>query len=354
MKSLGLHGPVIVGCLFGSLANAPALAQPEHRAEAPASIEQIDREFESGLAALERQRLQRLAALAAAQAGSEANAAYEAYFQRALDARLYRDAEPIAGRILRQGQSASPQVVYLAEAVDILAKVERGDFRPAVESLEAALQAGKAEGRPAAPALPVATRLALLELIFEKLVGHDQFALAREAFELISQHAQQPAVRDYATARLRRLDRIGKPAPGLVGTDLDGKTVRLDDARGQVVLLIFWASWCVPSAQEVEQFERLYASHRDRGLRVLGINLDTAQDGGQPVETVLPNIRRFVLDHNIPWPTLINGDGERDYAKTYGITDIPANVLIGRDGTVIGLDLDRSNLRRKIEQALGG
>ena len=87
---------------------------------------------------------------------------------------------------------------------------------------------------------------------------------------------------------------------------------------------------------------------------MLGINLDTAQDGGQPVETVLPNIRRFVLDHNIPWPTLINGDGERDYAKTYGITDIPANVLIGRDGTVIGLDLDRSNLRREIEQALGG
>ena len=257
MKSLGLHGPVIAGCLFGSLANAPALAQPEHRAKAPASIEQIDREFESGLAALERQRLERLAALVAAQAGPEANAAYEAYFQRALAARLYRDAEPIAERILRQGQSASPQVVYLAEAVDILAKVERGDFRPAVESLKAALQAGKAEGRPAAPALPVATRLDLLELVFQKLVEHDQFALAREALEVVGRNAEQPAVRDYATARLRRLDRIGKPAPGLAGTDLDGKTVRLGDLRGQVVLLIFWASWCMPNAQEVEQFERV-------------------------------------------------------------------------------------------------
>ena len=60
--------------------------------------------------------------------------------------------------------------------------------------------------------------------------------------------------------------------------------------------------------------------------------MDVSQNGGQKLETVLPNIRRFLLDYNVPWPTLVNGSGDRDYAKAYGVADIPANVLIGRDG----------------------
>ena len=58
-------------------------------------------------------------------------------------------------------------------------------------------------------------------------------------------------------------------------------------------------------------------------------------------ETVLPNIRRFLLDHNVRWPTLVNGSGQRDYAIAYGISDIPANVLIGREGAVVQIDLSR-------------
>ena len=58
----------------------------------------------------------------------------------------------------------------------------------------------------------------------------------------------------------------------------------------------------------------------------------------------MPNIRRFLLDHNVRWPNLINGTGAHDYAKAYGVTEIPTNVLIGRDGNVIHLDLSRKNL----------
>ena len=62
---------------------------------------------------------------------------------------------------------------------------------------------------------------------------------------------------------------------------------------------------------------------------------------------------RFLLDYNVRWPSLINGPGDRDYAATYGITEIPANVLIGRDGKVIQLDLNRSNLERAVAKAVG-
>ena len=58
----------------------------------------------------------------------------------------------------------------------------------------------------------------------------------------------------------------------------------------------------------------------------------------------MPNIRRFLLDDNVRWPNLVNGAGVHDYAKAYGITEIPSNVLIGPDGTVIHVDLSRKNL----------
>ena len=85
----------------------------------------------------------------------------------------------------------------------------------------------------------------------------------------------------------------------------------------------------------------------------MGINLDLQQDGGQKLETVLPNIRRFLLDYNVPWPTLVNGSGDHDFAKAYGVADIPANVLIGRDGTVVQIDLSRRNLEAVITRLLG-
>jgi thiol-disulfide isomerase/thioredoxin len=109
-------------------------------------------------------------------------------------------------------------------------------------------------------------------------------------------------------------------------------------------LIVFWASWCQPSAEQVTWLEQVERTFRDKGLKVIGINLDTLEDGGQKPETVMRNIRRFLLDYNVPWPTLVNGTGDHDYARAYGVSDIPANVLVGRDGTVAQIDLSRRNL----------
>jgi hypothetical protein len=49
----------------------------------------------------------------------------------------------------------------------------------------------------------------------------------------------------------------------------------------------------------------------------------------------------------------VNGSGDRDYAKAYGISDIPANVLIGRDGSVVQIDLSRRNLETVVSRLLG-
>jgi hypothetical protein len=108
----------------------------------------------------------------------------------------------------------------------------------------------------------------------------------------------------------------------------------------------------LPNGAEIAGLEQAERTSRDRGLRIVGINLDTQSNSGQKLETVLPNIRRFLLDYNVPWPTLVNSSGAHDYASAYGIADIPANVLIARDGTVAQVDLSRRNLEMVIAQQL--
>ncbi len=152
---------------------------------------------------------------------------------------------------------------------------------------------------------------------------------------------------------LNQLDMIGKPAPAIQGTDLSGKPVDSAALKGNVVLVVFWASWCVPSSTEIAWLDKAYNDYQARGFRILGINLDLLQKDGPKLETVMPNIKRFLIDHNVRWPNLVNGTGAQDYAAAYGVAEIPTNVLIGRDGNVIHLDLSRKNLESVVTRALG-
>ena len=117
--------------------------------------------------------------------------------------------------------------------------------------------------------------------------------------------------------------------------------------------MVFWASWCLPSAAEVESLQKVNESFRGRGLRILGIDLDALQESGQKPEAAIANARRFLLDYNVTWPTLINGEGETDYAKLYRVTEIPANVLIAKDGTIAHIDLVHKNLEEMVARTLG-
>jgi len=195
--------------------------------------------------------------------------------------------------------------------------------------------------------------MVLADAYYQRLLQAGRFDIARKAFELIKANTDDTVIEQYVTGRLRQLDFIGKPAPLIEGTDVDGKAVRMEGFKGDVILVVFWATWYVPGAEDVAWLDRVYETYKGRGFRILGVNLDASQDGGQKLEAVMPNIKRFLIDHNVRWPNLVNQPGDRDYAKAYGVTEVPANVLIGRDGTVIYLDLTRSNLESVVAKALG-
>jgi thiol-disulfide isomerase/thioredoxin len=318
------------------------------------SVRTINDDYDQKLLALERQRLERLGRLAARQKPADAAATYEQLFRLGIGANLFRDAEEAADTVVKNG-SASPTTLALAHLVRIIARADRGAYEDSLDCLRQALAQRQKEGEAGATQAHLMSSeiVGICDAYYQRLVHGGQYEIARKAFRLVLDETRQPAVKDYLTSRLERIERVGKPAPPLRGTDIDGKPFDLADSRGKVVLVVFWASWCLPSAAETEWLDQAYDAYRGRGLQIVGVNLDTLQDGGQKLETVLPNIRRFLLDYNVRWPSLINGTGDRNYARAYGITDIPANVLIDREGKVVQVDLVRQNFESILSRVVG-
>jgi thiol-disulfide isomerase/thioredoxin len=300
---------------------------------------------------LDCRRMEQLTHLAAHQDPAAAAATYEQLFRLAIAGNQFREAEAAAAAVVKNG-SPSPITTALAHLVKVIAESDRGAYE---ESLATLRQAVEKSGKPGAvqAALLTSEVVGICDAYYQRLVQSDQFEVARRAFRLALENVRDPALREFLAGRLKRLDLVGKPAPAIRGKDLDGKPFDLAEAKGSVVLVEFWASWCLPSADEVEWLKQTAAAYRARGFRVVGINVDTLRNGGEKPEKMLPDVRRFLLDHNVVWPTLVNGPGVADHARAYGVTEIPANVLIAKDGTVAHIDLVRDSLDAAIAKEVG-
>jgi thiol-disulfide isomerase/thioredoxin len=336
----------------GGAGSQPGPQPNEARATArEESVQSINDEHDRKVAELGRLRLEQLARLAARQAPAPAAATYEQLFRLAVAGNQFREAEAAAAAVVKGG-SQSPATTALAYLVKVIAESDRGAYEESLATLRDAI-AKSAKTEASRSALLSSELVGLCDAYYQRLVQADQFEVARKAFRLALENVQSPPLREFLAGRLKRLDLVGQPAPAIRGKDLGGKPFNLADARGSVVLVEFWASWCPPSADEVEWLKQSADVYRSRGFRVVGINVDTLGDGGKPLETVLPDIRRFLLEHNVVWPILVNGPGDADYARAYGVTEVPANVLIAKDGTVAHIDLVRDHLDDAIARELG-
>jgi peroxiredoxin len=318
------------------------------------SVQEIDDDYNRQLLQLERQRLERLSRLAAQQPPKDAQATYELVFRLAIANSLFREAEPTAQQVIKGG-NASPVVGFLAHTIDVIASADDGKFDESLAELRRAIARQSEQNRPAQGAraiIDTRSLLAICDAYYQRLLQADRFDIAKNAFQLIEKDAENATVKGFCAARLNQLEMIGKPAPAIKGADLDGKPIDLSALKGNVVLVVFWASWCLPSSNEVAWLDQVYTSYQPKGFRILGINVDTLQKENFKLETLMPNIKKFLVDHNVRWPNLINGTGAEDYAAAYGVAEIPTNVVIGRDGNVIHLDLSRKNLNKVIARSV--
>ncbi len=111
-------------------------------------------------------------------------------------------------------------------------------------------------------------------------------------------------------------------APDFTLRAMNGPNLRLAEQRGQVVMLNFWATWCGPCRQEMPQLDRLYAKYRASGFVLLGVNIDDDARAASELATRL----------GVKFPVLL--DTQKQVAKLYELSAMPATVLIDRDGKV--------------------
>ena len=112
------------------------------------------------------------------------------------------------------------------------------------------------------------------------------------------------------------------PAPDFTLKSAEGRNLRLQEQRGQVVLVNFWASWCGPCKQEMPHLNRLYDKYRASGFTLLGVNID--DDAKHGAATAAKWGLRF--------PVLL--DADKTVTKLYDLGAMPSTVLIDRDGRV--------------------
>ncbi|MCE5231569.1 TlpA family protein disulfide reductase [bacterium] len=150
-------------------------------------------------------------------------------------------------------------------------------------------------------------------------------------------------VKEAAAQKLKTLGMIGKPVD-IKFTALDGRKVDLAALKGKVVLIDFWATWCVPCVQEFPNVLKVYNQYHDKGFEIIGISLDA--DGNA--------LKKFIKDKNVPWPQYFDGkEWENQISSRYGVDSIPAMWLVGKDGNVATLKA-REDLEANIKTLLGG
>ncbi len=136
-----------------------------------------------------------------------------------------------------------------------------------------------------------------------------------------------------------------QPAPDFELKDADGRTVRLSDYRGKVVLLNFWATWCGPCKLEIPWFVEFEKELKDQGFAVLGISLD---DGGWEV------VKPYLEDVRVNYRVLM---GNEEVALLYGgVEALPTSFLIDRQGRIASLHVglvSKADYEHDIKTLLG-
>ncbi len=137
---------------------------------------------------------------------------------------------------------------------------------------------------------------------------------------------------------------VGAIAPDIALPSPQGDTLRLSDLRGKVVLIDFWASWCGPCRRENPKVVRMYKAYKDQGFEIFGVSLDANKTAWE----------QAIEKDGLTWQHVSDLRRWRSVAaQTYGVSSIPATVLIDREGRIVARNLRGALLESKLAEVMG-
>lgn len=125
---------------------------------------------------------------------------------------------------------------------------------------------------------------------------------------------------------------VGEVAPALAGTTLRGHPVATSAWRGSVVVVVFWASWCVPCQREQPSLNTLARQQSGLGVHFLGVSVDSDSSAANG----------YVTQFSVPYDSLI--DQGQTIVSEYAVIGPPTTFVIGRTGRVVDLLIGEVNI----------
>lgn len=208
-------------------------------------------------------------------------------------------------------------------------------------SIDAAALAEKLEAYLDADPKPKLARTALRS--YFALV--EKTGAPEKALRTLASHSNE-RIRAMALASLKRQALLTAPVE-LRFVALDGSVVDLQELRGNVVLLKFWATWCSTCMRELPSLKTVHEKYRDQGFEILGVALDDARDR-QKVLAILEK-------EGVTWPQYLPGDGHyatSEISEKFGVVGIPTTFLLDRRGMITQIDVRGRQLEPAVARAL--
>jgi thiol-disulfide isomerase/thioredoxin len=129
-------------------------------------------------------------------------------------------------------------------------------------------------------------------------------------------------------------------APPFAVNTLDGRHVSLDDLQGKVVLLDFWATWCVPCQRALPHLRKIAKNFEGQPLVVLSISLDNDED----------EWKTFVQKNGMTWLQYRDGGFEGPIARMFGVNAIPHTFTIDPDGVLQDEQIGDASIEGKLKK----
>ena len=127
--------------------------------------------------------------------------------------------------------------------------------------------------------------------------------------------------------------------------DIDGKPIKMEDYKGKVLLIDFWATWCGPCMHELPNVLEAYKKYHDKGFEILGISFDTDRE----------KFEKVIKEKGMTWRHYFDGKGwGNEIGALYNVRAIPHTILVGRDGKIAAINIRGERLIEMVRELVEG